>query len=49
MIDYHIDMKYDKATKTLYIYNKISVRLFLYYKRRYEHIEVREIKKEKRW
>lgn len=49
MINYHIDMQYDEKTKTLYIYNKISVRLFLYYKQRYEHVEVREIKKEKRW
>jgi hypothetical protein len=42
------DFQYDRETKTMWVFKKILVSEFLYLKKKYGHVEVRE-KEIKRW
>lgn len=44
-----ISYRYDPETKTMWIYKKLTVREFLYFKSKYKHVEVRGEKNKKRW
>ncbi len=41
--------QYDRTTKTMWVYKKITVSELLYLKSKYKHVEVREEKRKKRW
>lgn len=41
--------RYDAETETMWIYKKITVSEFLYFKSKYKHVEVRGEEKKKRW
>lgn len=49
MINYKLDFYYDEAKETMFIYIPISVKTLLYFKSKYKHVEVRDVRKEKRW